>query len=158
MLGLDHIAIIVSSEESLRFYEKLGFREKQRIERSYDTVVFMECGVTLEIFIDPKHPERVTDPEAKGLRHIAFTVDSLEEIMKIVECEEIRTDWFGRRFTFCKDLAGQPIELKEKLDPTETTDKPACKPPVNWIGEMPMADDEWAEEYKKQFGTEPSFF
>lgn len=34
--------------------------------------------------------------------------------MKIVECEEIRTDWFGRKFTFTKDPDGQPIELKEK--------------------------------------------
>ena len=25
MIGLDHIALIVSSEESLRFYEKFGF-------------------------------------------------------------------------------------------------------------------------------------
>lgn len=112
---LDHIALIVSSEESRRFYEKLGFRETQRVERSYDTVVFMECGDTvLEIFIDPNHPERITAPEAKGLRHVAFTVESLEEIMKIVECEEIRTDWFGRKFTFTKDPDGQPIELKEK--------------------------------------------
>ena len=39
----------------------------------------------------------------------------LEEVMKNVACEEIRTDWFGRRFTFTKDLDGQPIELKEKL-------------------------------------------
>ncbi len=76
MLGFDHIAIIVSSEESLRFYETLGFEESQRFERPHDTVVFMECsGIVLEIFIDPKHPERVTDPEAKGLRHIAFTVE-----------------------------------------------------------------------------------
>lgn len=157
MLGLDHIAIIVSSEESLRFYEKLGFKESKRIERSYDTVVFMECGsITLEIFIDPKHPERVTVPEAKGLRHIAFTVESLEEVTKVVECEEVRTDWFGRRFTFCKDPDGQPIELKEKID--KTTKNLADKAPVNWVGEMPVADDEWAEEYKKQFGTEPSFF
>jgi len=73
MLSLDYIAIIVSSEESLRFYEKMGFRENQRFERSYDTVVFMECGgITLEIFINPKHPERITNPEANGLRHIAF--------------------------------------------------------------------------------------
>lgn len=115
MVGLDHIALIVSSEESLRFYEKFGFKETKRIERAYDTVVFMECDqVVLEIFIDPKHPERVSDPEAKGLRHVAFTVESLEEIMKIVECEEIRTDWFGRKFTFCRDYDGQPIELKEK--------------------------------------------
>lgn len=112
---LDHIALIVSSEESLRFYEKLGFKETQRFVRSYDTVVFMGCdGVILEVFIDPNHPERITSPEAKGLRHIAFTVGGLEEVMKIVRCEEIRTDWFGRRFTFCRDYDGQPIELKEK--------------------------------------------
>ena len=48
MLGLDHIAIIVSSEESLRFYERLGFKESKIIDRSYDTVVFMECvGIAL---------------------------------------------------------------------------------------------------------------
>lgn len=119
---LDHIALIVSSEESLRFYEKLGFRETQRVERSYDTVVFMECGdIVLEIFIDPNHPERVSGPEALGLRHLAFVVDSLEEVMSLdgVKCEEIRTDWFGRRFTFTKDPDGQPIELKETLRGTD---------------------------------------
>ena len=77
--------------------------------------MFIECGdIVLEIFIDPKHPERVTNPETKGLRHIVFTVESLEEAMKIVECEGIRADWFGRKFTFTKDPDGQPIELKEK--------------------------------------------
>lgn len=112
---LDHIALIVSSEERLRFYEKLGFKEKRRTERSYDTVVFMEnSGIVLEIFVDPNHPERMNGLEAKGLRHLAFSVESLEEVMKIVECEEIRTDWFGRKFTFCRDYDGQPIELKEK--------------------------------------------
>lgn len=76
---LDHIALIVSNEENLFFYEKLGFKEINRFERNYDTVVFMACGdIVLEIFIDPKHPERVTNPETKGLRHIAFTVESLE--------------------------------------------------------------------------------
>ena len=112
---LDHIALIVSSEECLRFYEKLGFKETNIFERSYDTVTFMENnGIVLEIFIDPNHPERMSNPEAKGLRHVAFMVESLEEIMKIVECEEIRTDWFGRKFTFTKDPDGQLIELKEK--------------------------------------------
>lgn len=41
--GLDHIAIIVSSEDSLEFYKKFGFVETKRFVRSYDTVVFMEC-------------------------------------------------------------------------------------------------------------------
>lgn len=113
---LDHIALIVSSEKCLGFYEKLGFKETNRFERNYDTVVFMECEETiLEIFIDPNHSERMSEPEAKGLRHIAFTVDNLDDVMKLVECEKIRTDWFGRKFTFTKDLDGQPIELKEKV-------------------------------------------
>lgn len=115
MIGLDHIALIVSSEKSIRFYENLGFKEIERIQRTYDAVVFMECGqITLEIFIDPNHPERITNPETKGLRHIAFTVDNLEETMKAVECEKVKTDWFGRKFTFTKDPDGQPIELIER--------------------------------------------
>ena len=119
-MELDHIALIVSTEESLSFYKKLGFIEKNRIERGYDTVVFMENGaLLLEVFIDPNHPARVTNPEAMGLRHIAFVVESLEEVMRDVQCEEIRTDWFGRRFTFTKDPDGQPIELKEKNTPED---------------------------------------
>ena len=117
-MELDHIALIVSKEENLSFYEKLGFKEKNRIERGYDTVVFMECdGLLLEVFIDPSHPARVTNPEALGLRHIAFVFENLEEVMSVVHCEDIRTDWFGRRFTFTKDPDGQPIELKEKNTP-----------------------------------------
>ena len=112
-MELDHIALIVSTEECLGFYKKLGFKEKNRIERGYDTVVFMEnSSIALEIFIDPNHPQRVSGPEALGLRHLCFVVEDLSKVD--VECEEIRTDWFGRRFTFTKDPDGQPIELKEK--------------------------------------------
>lgn len=114
---LDHIALIVSSEECLQFYEKLGFREMDRFIRVYDTVVFMENdGVVLEIFVDPKHPDRNSKFETKGLRHIAFSVDNLEEIVSILPCEKIRNDWWGRKFTFTKDPDGQPIELKENLN------------------------------------------
>jgi glyoxylase I family protein len=112
-MSLDHIAIIVSKLENLSFYEKLGFREYKRIERNYDTVVFMECdGIILEIFVDPSHPERMTNPESNGLRHIAFCVEDINKVN--VECEEIKTNWFGRKFTFTKDPDGQPIELIEK--------------------------------------------
>lgn len=122
MVGLDHIALIVSKEDNLSFYEKLGFREAKRIERSYDTVVFMECnGFIIEVFIDPNHPARVSNPEALGLRHIAFVVEDLSKVD--VECEEIRTDWFGRRFTFTRDPDGQPIELKEKKNTPEDGEK-----------------------------------
>lgn len=112
-MELDHIALIVSKEENLSFYEMLGFKEKNRIERTYDKVVFMENNsIILEIFIDPNHPARVSGPETLGLRHLCFVVENLDDVE--VECEEIRTDWFGRRFTFTKDPDGQPIELKEK--------------------------------------------
>lgn len=117
--GLNHLAIIVSSEASISFYEKLGFAMIERIERSYDSVVFMECsGMVLEIFLDPNHPERLSDPEAKGIRHIAFTVDSIidtvEALKKLgVETEPIKQDWYGCNFTFLKDPDGQPIEIKE---------------------------------------------
>lgn len=63
--------------------------------------------------------------------------------MKVVECENIRTDWFGRRFTFTKDPDGQPIELTEVK-----SDIGAAK--YN-------TEDKWVKEYKEQFGTEPSF-
>ena len=119
-MELDHIALIVSTEECLSFYKKLGFEEKNRIERGYDTVVFMECnGLLLEVFIDPNHPARVSGPEALGLRHFCLVVEDLDEVVKSVQCEEIRTDWFGRRFTFTKDPDGQPIELKEKNTPED---------------------------------------
>lgn len=112
---LEHIALIVSKEENLVFYENLGFIEKKRFVRSHDIVVFMECdGIILEVFVDPNHPERMNKPESKGLRHIAFIVDSLEEIMSVVDCDLVRTDFFGKRFTFTKDPDGQPIEIKER--------------------------------------------
>ena len=114
MVGLNHIALIVSKEENLSFYEKLGFKEVKRIKRSYDTVVFMENeALLLEVFIDPNHPERASKPEPRGLRHFCLTVEDLDEVVKSMECEKIRTDWFGKRFTFAKDPDGQPIELKE---------------------------------------------
>lgn len=43
MVDLDHIAMIVSSEKSVQFYEKLGFKVIKRIDRSYDTVILMQC-------------------------------------------------------------------------------------------------------------------
>ena len=136
MVKLDHIAIIVSKLENLKFYEAIGFRETWRKERARDTVVMMEsegwgdCGedseksagdvVTLEVFVDPNHPERLTGPEQMGLRHVGFSVGNLDEMIERLQkngipCEEVRTDWFGRRFTFVKDFDGQPVEIKERV-------------------------------------------
>ena len=95
--GLDHIAIIVSSEKSIRFYRKLGFTELYRTERNHDTVVLMLLSGTdiiLEVFIDSNHPERMSDPEAKGLRHFALKVNSIEEtIEELVQLQMVSLDW-----------------------------------------------------------------
>ena len=121
ILGLDHIAIICSSERSIDFYKNLGFEEVSREERGYDILVFLKgYGLVLEMFIDPTHPPRVDRPEAMGLRHLALRVDSVEatldELKKNdeleINAEPIRVRE-GKHFTFFKDPDGLPIELHE---------------------------------------------
>lgn len=115
ILGLDHIAIICSSEQSIDFYKHLGFEETSREDRGYDILVFLKgFGFTLEVFIDLTHPPRVDRPEAMGLRHLALWVDSVEDTLKNLEInvEPIRIRE-GKHFTFLKDPDGLPIELHE---------------------------------------------
>ena len=114
--GIHHFAIIASSEESIHFYEKLGFRETYRRERKYDTVVLLNGhGMQIEMFVDPNHPERATNPENMGLRHLALKVDNIEETVAELGLEigPIMNDWVGVRFAFTADPDGLPIELHE---------------------------------------------
>ena len=112
--GLHHFSIIVSSEASVSFYEKLGFKVVFRKERSYDCVVIMEGnGVQLELFVDPKHPERAQDPENLGLRNVSFKVDDFQTIIKEFNCTQILTDWFGQNYCTILDPDGLPIQLHE---------------------------------------------
>lgn len=114
--GIHHFAIIVSSEESVRFYQKLGFIETYRNKRSYDTVVLLAGhGTEIEMFIDPNHPAHETNPENIGLRHLALKVDKIEDTVKElgIEIGSIMNDWLGIRFAFVTDPDGLPIELHE---------------------------------------------
>ena len=58
-------------------------------------------------------------PEACGLRHLAFCVDSVEQTVKElrelgIECEPIRVDdYTGKKMTFFHDPDGLPLELHE---------------------------------------------
>ena len=73
----------------------------------------------LELFIKADAPQRVTNPEARGLRHLAFHVEDIEPAVAWlnsvgVETEPIREDKVnGGRFTFFKDPDGLPLELHE---------------------------------------------
>ena len=114
MAGLDHIAMICSSFESLDFYGKLGFKERTRFTRQYDTVVFMDgCGISLEMFIDGRHPERASSPENNGLRHICLVADDFEGTAKTFGVTEFKTNFFGKRCFFINDPDGQPVEIRE---------------------------------------------
>ena len=115
--SLHHSAIIVSSEAGIDFYKTLGFSEEQRIDRGYDQIVWLSgYGEKLEIYIDGTHPARVTNPEALGLRHLAFEVDDLEgerERLKIYHPGEIVQREDDVRVFFVKDPDGLPIEMRE---------------------------------------------
>lgn len=112
--GVHHIAIISSTEKSVVFYESLGFKEKFRKSREYDTIVLLEgYGIQLEMFIDPNHPERSVNPERIGLRHLALKVDSCEGMSKKFKCGPIKKDWLGVNFCYTEDPDGLPIEFHE---------------------------------------------
>ena len=119
-----HIAIIASDYAKAKaFYiDKLGFeliREVYRPEIGDYLRMLQQGDTTLELFIKPDYPERVTNPEAKGLRHLAFRVDNAEEAVawlngRGIETEPIREDLVnGGRFTFFKDPDGLPLEIHE---------------------------------------------
>ncbi len=123
--GIHHVAIICSDYEvSKKFYtEVLGFsiiNECFRGERdSYklDLRVGKNDQVELFSFVNP--PQRVSNPEACGLRHLAFVVDDIEEAVselraKGVVVEDIRIDEItGKRFTFFRDPDNLPLEIYE---------------------------------------------
>ena len=119
-----HIAVICSDyEKSKEFYiDKLGFelyREFYRPEQNDYLRMLRQGDTVLELFIKPENPERVTNPEAKGLRHLAFHVEDIEPAVAWlnsmgIETEPIREDTVnGGRFTFFKDPDGLPLKLHE---------------------------------------------
>ena len=81
-----HIAIIASSWEKAKdFYiDKLGFqliREVYRPEVNDYLRMLRQGDTVLELFIKPDAPQRVTRPEAQGLRHLAFGVEKIEPVV-----------------------------------------------------------------------------
>jgi glyoxylase I family protein len=122
---IHHVAIICSNyERSKDFYTRiLGLkvlRENCRVERnSYKLDLELADGSQIELFSFPNPPARLTQPEATGLRHLAFEVSNLERQIKVLQAfgvavESIRVDEFtGRRFTFFSDPDGLPLELYE---------------------------------------------
>ncbi|MBL7770176.1 MAG: VOC family protein [Flavipsychrobacter sp.] len=124
--AVHHIAIIARDyQRSKRFYtEVLGLdpiREVYRKERnSWKLDLTLNGQYIIELFSFPDPPPRPSQPEARGLRHLAFAVNNLEQAIrsleqKGVEAEPIRTDEYtGKRFSFFQDPDGLPLELYEQ--------------------------------------------
>ncbi|MDB1125483.1 SMU1112c/YaeR family gloxylase I-like metalloprotein [Vibrio algarum] len=123
---IHHTAIICSDYEvSKQFYiQTLGLKvvaENYRAHRdSYKLDLALPDGGQIELFSFPNAPKRPDTPEAQGLRHLAFVVDSVEDSKrelesKGIDVEPIRVDEYtGRAFTFFKDPDGLPLELYQE--------------------------------------------
>ena len=121
---IHHVAIIASDYEKSRdFYvNKLGLplvREVYRQDRQDYILTLLVGDVEVELFVEKDPPQRVTNPEARGLRHLAFHVEDIEEAVKEVNAlgiptEPIRVDpYTGTRMTFFRDPDQLPLELHE---------------------------------------------
>ena len=120
-----HIAIICSNYvTSKHFYtEVLGLEILQEVYReerqSYKLDLALNGNYTIELFSFPNPPERASRPEASGLRHLAFEVNTISQTREYllahnINCEEIRTDEYTqKRFFFIADPDGLPIEFYE---------------------------------------------
>jgi glyoxylase I family protein len=123
--ALHHVAVICTDyARSKRFYtEVLGLpvvRETLREERSsYKLDLALPGGGQVELFSFPDPPPRPTQPEAAGLRHLAFSVADLDAAVAAltaagVAVEAVRVDpTTGQRFTFFADPDRLPLELYE---------------------------------------------
>ena len=123
--SVHHIAIICSDyKTSKHFYtEILGLeiiQEHYREARdSYKLDLALNGIYIIELFSFPDPPARPSQPEATGLRHLAFAVENIAASVKHlhannVETEPVRTDELtGKRFTFFRDPDNLPLELYE---------------------------------------------
>ncbi|RZL47454.1 MAG: VOC family protein [Pedobacter sp.] len=123
---IHHLAIICSNYEASKdFYvNKLGFdvlAEVYREERkSYKLDLAVNGFYQIELFSFPDPSARPSRPEAAGLRHLAFEVDDVKQVIaelnaKGIETEPIRIDEFtGKQFTFFTDPDGLPLELYQE--------------------------------------------
>lgn len=123
---IHHIAIIGTDyNKTTDFYiNKLKFEkisEYNRPEKNDILLNVKKGDIVLEIFIKKDAPLRppMPSPEYTGLRHLAFKVDSVEEIL--VEFDRLDIvheglrydDYDGKKMAFFFDPDGLPLEIHE---------------------------------------------
>lgn len=123
---IHHIAIIGTDyNKTTDFYiNKLKFKkisEYNRPEKN-DVLLNVKKGdIVLEIFIKEDAPLRppMPSPEYTGLRHLAFKVDSVEDVLEEFDKLDIvheglrYDDYDGKKMAFFFDPDGLPLEIHE---------------------------------------------
>lgn len=121
-----HIAVICSDYNlSKQFYTGiLGLtviKETYRAERqSYKLDLALNGEYIIELFSFPVPPQRLSRPEAAGLRHLAFEVDDIDTAVQYLKknniaVEEIRVDELtGKKFAFFADPDNLPLEFYQQ--------------------------------------------
>lgn len=131
MIKLNHVALSVKNiEVSRKFYEQvfdLQFQKEGEGERPELGVRFIlladEQGNAVELFESKKQiplEENLMDFSRHGIKHVAFTVDNIEETLEKALAEGAKVIWPVReirgiikRLAFIGDSDGIPIELME---------------------------------------------
>ena len=123
---IHHIAIIGTDyNKTTGFYiNKLKFEkisEYNRPEKNDILLNVKKGDIVLEIFIKKDAPLRppMPSPEYTGLRHLAFRVDSVEEVLEEFDRLDIvheglrYDDYDGKKMAFFFDPDGLPLEIHE---------------------------------------------
>ena len=123
---IHHIAIIGTDyNKTIDFYiNKLKFEkisEYNRPEKNDILLNVKKGDIVLEIFIKKDAPLRppMPSPEYTGLRHLAFRVDSVEDILEEFDKLDIvheglrYDDYDGKKMAFFFDPDGLPLEVHE---------------------------------------------
>ena len=123
---IHHIAIIGTDySRTTDFYiNKLKFKkisEYKRPEKNDILLNVKKGDIVLEIFIKEDAPIRppMPSPEYTGLRHLAFKVDSVEDILEEFDKLDIvheglkYDDYDGKKMAFFFDPDGLPLEIHE---------------------------------------------
>lgn len=123
---IHHIAIIGTDyNKTTDFYiNKLKFEKISEYNRpkKNDILLNVKKGdIVLEIFIKKDAPLRppMPSPEYTGLRHLAFKVDSVEDVLEEFDRLDIvheglrYDDYDGKKMAFFFDPDGLPLEIHE---------------------------------------------
>ncbi|MBW0297728.1 VOC family protein [Shewanella xiamenensis] len=125
LLGIHHAAIICSDyQKSKHFYVTiLGLsvlaEHYREARQSYKLDLQLPDKSQIELFSFDNPPKRPSYPEACGLRHLAFRVESIETAIEHltahdIAVEPVRIDEYtGKKFSFFSDPDGLPLELYE---------------------------------------------